>query len=46
MFECDACKTADEAQSLARQGQEMFQALRLPYPVVAAIHLHVWVGGR
>ena len=35
----DACKTADEAQSLARQGQEMFQALSdLPYPVVAAIH--------
>ncbi|HAH02980.1 MAG TPA: fatty acid oxidation complex subunit alpha FadJ, partial [Vibrio sp.] len=35
----DACKTADEAQSLARQGQEMFQTLSdLPYPVVAAIH--------
>ncbi|UPR52966.1 fatty acid oxidation complex subunit alpha FadJ [Vibrio cyclitrophicus] len=35
----DACKTADEAQSLARQGQEMFQTLsELPYPVVAAIH--------
>ncbi|MFA0173223.1 enoyl-CoA hydratase-related protein, partial [Vibrio splendidus] len=35
----DACKTADEAQSLARQGQEMFQALSdLPYPVVSAIH--------
>ena len=35
----DACTTADEAESLARQGQEMFQTLsELPYPVVAAIH--------
>ncbi|MGC9492193.1 fatty acid oxidation complex subunit alpha FadJ [Vibrio genomosp. F10] len=33
------CKTAQEAQALAVQGQEMFQALSdLPYPVVAAIH--------
>ncbi|MEZ8822843.1 fatty acid oxidation complex subunit alpha FadJ [Vibrio amylolyticus] len=34
-----ACTTASEAQALAKQGQEMFQALSdLPYPVVAAIH--------
>ncbi|USD40313.1 fatty acid oxidation complex subunit alpha FadJ [Vibrio sp. SCSIO 43135] len=34
-----ACKTAGEAEALAKQGQEMFQALSdLPYPVVAAIH--------
>ncbi|HAS26966.1 MAG TPA: fatty acid oxidation complex subunit alpha FadJ, partial [Vibrio sp.] len=42
----DACKTADEAQSLARQGQEMFQTLSdLPYPVVAAIHGSCLGGG-
>ena len=35
----DACQTVDEAESLARQGQDMFQTLSdLPYPVVAAIH--------
>ncbi|MEF1230551.1 enoyl-CoA hydratase-related protein, partial [Vibrio fortis] len=35
----DACTSASEAESLARQGQEMFQELSdLPYPVVAAIH--------
>ncbi|MGF1695965.1 fatty acid oxidation complex subunit alpha FadJ [Vibrio lamellibrachiae] len=34
-----ACTTAKEAEALAKQGQEMFQALSdLPYPVVAAIH--------
>ncbi|MCD1410075.1 fatty acid oxidation complex subunit alpha FadJ [Vibrio vulnificus] len=35
----EACKTAPEAEALARQGQELFQQLSdLPYPVVAAIH--------
>lgn len=35
----EACKSAAEAQSLATQGQEMFQQLcDLPFPVVAAIH--------
>ncbi|MCK6262700.1 fatty acid oxidation complex subunit alpha FadJ [Vibrio sp. ZSDE26] len=34
-----ACNTAKEAEALAKQGQEMFQALSdLPYPSVAAIH--------
>ncbi len=35
----DACKTSDEAQQLAKQGQQVFQQLSdLPFPVVAAIH--------
>lgn len=35
----EACTTANEAQALAKQGQELFQQLSdLPYPVVAAIH--------
>ncbi|GAA5646587.1 fatty acid oxidation complex subunit alpha FadJ [Vibrio proteolyticus] len=35
----EACKSAAEAETLAKQGQQMFQALvDLPYPVVAAIH--------
>ncbi|MHC6526759.1 fatty acid oxidation complex subunit alpha FadJ [Vibrio proteolyticus] len=35
----EACKSAAEAETLAKQGQQMFQALAdLPYPVVAAIH--------
>ncbi|GEM74369.1 fatty acid oxidation complex subunit alpha FadJ [Vibrio sagamiensis] len=35
----EACKTADEAEILAKQGQQLFQQLSdLPYPVVAAIH--------
>ncbi|ELN6931707.1 fatty acid oxidation complex subunit alpha FadJ [Vibrio navarrensis] len=35
----EACKSADEAESLASQGQTLFQQLSdLPYPVVAAIH--------
>ncbi|ELO5515557.1 fatty acid oxidation complex subunit alpha FadJ [Vibrio vulnificus] len=35
----EACKTAPEAEALARQGQELFQQLSdLSYPVVAAIH--------
>ncbi|MBJ6885429.1 enoyl-CoA hydratase-related protein, partial [Vibrio cholerae] len=34
----EACTTANEAQALAKQGQELFQQLSvLPYPVVAAI---------
>ncbi|EMQ2877674.1 fatty acid oxidation complex subunit alpha FadJ [Vibrio navarrensis] len=35
----EACKSAAEAESLASQGQTLFQQLSdLPYPVVAAIH--------
>ncbi|MCG3722865.1 fatty acid oxidation complex subunit alpha FadJ [Vibrio cincinnatiensis] len=35
----DACRSASEAQSLATQGQQMFQQLEaFPFPVVAAIH--------
>ncbi|EPP5334244.1 fatty acid oxidation complex subunit alpha FadJ [Vibrio harveyi] len=35
----EACTTANEAEALAKQGQELFQQLSdLPYPVVAAIH--------
>ncbi len=35
----EACKDASEAESLAKQGQQMFQTLsELPFPVVAAIH--------
>ncbi|MBE4589288.1 fatty acid oxidation complex subunit alpha FadJ [Vibrio navarrensis] len=35
----EACKSAAEAESLASQGQTLFQQLsELPYPVVAAIH--------
>jgi len=35
----DACQSAEEAQELATQGQNMFQILsELPFPVVAAIH--------
>ncbi|CAH0525254.1 fatty acid oxidation complex subunit alpha FadJ [Vibrio hippocampi] len=35
----DACQTAQEAQALAAQGQQMFAQLSaLPFPVVAAIH--------
>ncbi len=35
----DKCQSAAEASELARQGQNLFQALAdLPYPVVAAIH--------
>jgi 3-hydroxyacyl-CoA dehydrogenase/enoyl-CoA hydratase/3-hydroxybutyryl-CoA epimerase len=35
----EACKSAAEAESLASQGQTLFQELSdLPYPVVAAIH--------
>lgn len=35
----DDCTTAEQAEALATQGQEMFQTLSdLPYPVVAAIH--------
>ncbi|SUQ02453.1 3-hydroxyacyl-CoA dehydrogenase [Vibrio owensii] len=35
----EACTTASEAESLAKQGQELFQQLSdLSYPVVAAIH--------
>ncbi|MGF1775110.1 fatty acid oxidation complex subunit alpha FadJ [Vibrio wakamikoensis] len=35
----DACTSAEEAQSLAAKGQEMFQQLSdLPFPVVSAIH--------
>lgn len=35
----DACQTAQEAQALATQGQQMFAQLSaLPFPVVAAIH--------
>ncbi|ELV8626631.1 multifunctional fatty acid oxidation complex subunit alpha [Vibrio cidicii] len=35
----EACKSAAEAESLASQGQTLFQQLAdLPYPVVAAIH--------
>ena len=40
MFACsDACQSAQEAESLATQGQEMFNRLSsLPFTVVAAIH--------
>ncbi|KGK22421.1 multifunctional fatty acid oxidation complex subunit alpha [Vibrio navarrensis] len=35
----EACKSAAEAESLASQGQTLFQQLSdIPYPVVAAIH--------
>lgn len=35
----DACSSAEEAEALARQGQETFAMLAaLPFPVVAAIH--------
>ncbi|HGY9567069.1 TPA: fatty acid oxidation complex subunit alpha FadJ [Vibrio harveyi] len=35
----EACTTANEAEALSKQGQELFQQLSdLPYPVVAAIH--------
>ncbi|GAB2665183.1 fatty acid oxidation complex subunit alpha FadJ [Vibrio panuliri] len=35
----DACQSSQEAEALARKGQEMFQQLAdLPFPVVAAIH--------
>ncbi len=35
----DACTTAEEAQGLAAQGQQMFNQLEaLPFPVVSAIH--------
>ncbi len=35
----EACKSKEEAQALAEQGQQLFQQLSdLPYPVVAAIH--------
>lgn len=35
----DRCKSAQEAEALAKQGQEVMAALdALPFPVVAAIH--------
>ncbi|MCL9781810.1 fatty acid oxidation complex subunit alpha FadJ [Vibrio sp. S4M6] len=35
----ESCKSAAEAENLAKQGQTLFQQLSdLPYPVVAAIH--------
>lgn len=42
----DACRSASEAQSLATQGQQMFQQLEaFPFPVVAAIHGSCLGGG-
>lgn len=42
----DACQSAEEAQSLAKQGQDMFNQLSaLPFTVVAAIHGSCLGGG-
>ncbi|WP_333609284.1 fatty acid oxidation complex subunit alpha FadJ [Arsukibacterium sp.] len=42
----DACKTADDAEAIARMGQQMFDKLeQLALPVVAAIHGSCLGGG-
>lgn len=42
----DACKTAEDARELSKQGHQVFEELEnLPFPVVAAIHGNCLGGG-